>query len=369
MANTIINKDNSIFTDNYNFIFNTSSNITIQSDGYVITNDGIGLALGGPDTVYNVVVDGTLSDMETGGILAISTQMDITVGQGGEIYGKSFAIAAVDTSFSLINAGSVRSSDNYAISGELSRNISIENSGLIASQLSEAIDLSGQGKYTHELFNSGVIAAANNKYAFYSSGADSIDHIINTGKIYGSIYTGGGDDSVKTGYGRIYRGFVALGDGDDVFQGSDAADASDRGLGGSGKDVLYGYGGNDSLDGEAGRDTLSGGKGNDDFWFSTALGTVNVDTIMDFSHGHDKVVLVDDIFGSLGASVTKGELLTVSSGHRAVHSDDFLIYNKTNGTLWYDADGSGTNANAAQFAVFDHKPGALTFDDFTTFMF
>jgi Ca2+-binding RTX toxin-like protein len=306
--------------------------------------------------------------------------MSLTVGQGGTIRGQGFAIGTIDVSFDLLNAGSITSGSNIAIDATGSGDIYIYNSGLIASQLDEAIEITGNG--THNIVNDGVITPALNRYAYYANGASGVDHLENSGRINGSICTGGGDDRVNTGSGLIIGGFVALGDGEDLFNGSYSVDAADRAFGGDGDDILSGYGGNDTLYGEADSDTLSGGKGddsldggtlgdlmiggsgNDDFIFSTALGTLNIDTIRDFTHGHDTVVLDHDVFGAIGSAVTKGMLIAVKSGHAAAQVDDLLIYNKTNGTLWYDADGSGTNSSAAQFAVLEHKPTTLTFDDF-----
>jgi serralysin len=45
------------------------------------------------------------------------------------------------------------------------------------------------------------------------------------------------------------------------------------------------------LNGLAGNDTLTGGAGNDTFFFNTALGATNVDTIADFSVPADTIQL------------------------------------------------------------------------------
>jgi len=58
-----------------------------------------------------------------------------------------------------------------------------------------------------------------------------------------------------------------------------------------GANTLYGMGGNDTLNGAGGNDTLIGGDGRDVF----AVGSLgNVDTIVDFEHGVDRIDLPRD---------------------------------------------------------------------------
>jgi hypothetical protein len=151
-----------------------------------------------------------------------------------------------------------------------------------------------------------------------------------------------------------------------------ATDGNDLINGDSKKNKLYGLDGNDHinggagkdiLDGMAGKDTLKGGAGNDQFVFDTALSAANRDKIEDFSHDHDRIVLSKSVFGAIGPSLTNDEFAVVSSGHNAADHDIHIIYNKTDGTLWYDADGKG-GAGAVEFATFDHKPSTLDIGDF-----
>jgi Ca2+-binding RTX toxin-like protein len=83
--------------------------------------------------------------------------------------------------------------------------------------------------------------------------------------------------------------------------------------------------------------------------FDAALNrSTNVDTITDFVSGQDKIVLDHDVFAqfSVGEDVSDH----FSATGRAVDGDDYLIYNASNKTLFYDADGNGSGA-AVAFAV------------------
>jgi Ca2+-binding RTX toxin-like protein len=120
--------------------------------------------------------------------------------------------------------------------------------------------------------------------------------------------------------------------------------------GGDGVDVIYGMTGNDQLHGDKGNDLLVGGDGVDAFIFDTALDAgSNVDTIDDFEHNVDQIWLSSAIFTAVGNHVGNGEF--VKGGH-AQDSNDYLIYNQSQGKLFYDEDGTG-GANKVLFAHLD----------------
>jgi len=148
--------------------------------------------------------------------------------------------------------------------------------------------------------------------------------------------------------------------GNDTLYGGMHADTL---LGGDGNDRLYGDAGNDSLDGGAGKDTLSGGWGRDTFTFKDKLNAkTNVDTITDFNVKDDTIRLENSIFKKLGkAGKLKPDFFTI--GSKAQDGNDYLIYNKKNGYLYYDADGSGSKYKAILFIKLKPKL-ALTDKDF-----
>ncbi|MEZ0170314.1 hypothetical protein [Microvirga sp. TS319] len=133
------------------------------------------------------------------------------------------------------------------------------------------------------------------------------------------------------------------------------------GLGGN--DRLMGGSGNDTLDGGTGNDTLTGGTGRDTFVFKDRLSkTGNVDRITDYNKTLDSFQLDNKYMTKLGGpgrlSSSKFVVGKVAKDH-----DDHLIYDKGTGKLYYDADGSGGQAQVL-IAQFTNKV-ALTASEFT----
>ena len=131
-----------------------------------------------------------------------------------------------------------------------------------------------------------------------------------------------------------------------------------NGLGGD--DTIYGLGGDDTLVGGAGNDVLSGGAGADQFQFNSALGAGNVDQILDFTSGTDKIVLDDAAFAWLALGALPASAFV--AGAAALDADDRIIYNAATGQLYFDADGNGAGA-AIEFARLDPAT-PLTAGDF-----
>jgi hypothetical protein len=118
-----------------------------------------------------------------------------------------------------------------------------------------------------------------------------------------------------------------------------------KGFGGN--DRLLGGDGNDWLGGGTGKDVLTGGRGADGFVFDTKLNKkTNYDTVTDFNVRDDSVYLDNAIFKKLGkgSEANPGKLKKAyfEVGTKADDRDDYLIYNKKTGVLYYDADGSGS---------------------------
>jgi autotransporter passenger strand-loop-strand repeat protein len=122
---------------------------------------------------------------------------------------------------------------------------------------------------------------------------------------------------------------------------------------------ITGGDGNDTLNGGLGNDTLTGGDGDDQFVFNTKTGQANIDTITDFTEGSDQIVLSHQIFKKLSSMVEEYQLVIDTE---PLDKNDYLIYDSTSGTLFYDADGSG-KGKAVEIAVIGSSLD-LTADDF-----
>ncbi|WP_262031233.1 calcium-binding protein [Microvirga sp. Mcv34] len=192
------------------------------------------------------------------------------------------------------------------------------------------------------------------------------DDFLSGGEGNDAVYGDVGNDTLDGGAGRdaLYGGtgrnrLLGQGGDDTLYGGANAETL----LGGDGNDRLYGDAGNDSLDGGPGNDTLSGSWGRDTFTFKDKLNAkTNVDTIKDFDVKDDTIRLENGIFRKLGkAGKLKPDFFTI--GSKAQDKNDYLIYNKKNGYLSYDADGSGSKSKAIVFIKL--KSGlALTDKDF-----
>lgn len=129
--------------------------------------------------------------------------------------------------------------------------------------------------------------------------------------------------------------------------------------GGDGNDLLIGNEADNVLTGDAGKDTLTGGAGADVFVLSH-LARGSFDRIVDFTAG-DQLRVDTGIFTRL----TGADVSNLAVGRHGRDADDYLVYAKSRGVLYYDADGSGKEhalIKIAQIKGPDAK--TLSFDDF-----
>jgi Ca2+-binding RTX toxin-like protein len=115
--------------------------------------------------------------------------------------------------------------------------------------------------------------------------------------------------------------------------------------------VLIGNAGANILSGGLGNDLLQGLGGNDTFAFTTILGPDNIDAIVDFASGSDKIQLggaAGQPFLALATGALRAGTFVI--GAAALDADDYLLYNSGTGALLFDADGNGASA-AIQFAT------------------
>jgi hypothetical protein len=129
-------------------------------------------------------------------------------------------------------------------------------------------------------------------------------------------------------------------------------------VGTSTNDLINAGAGNDELWGKGGQDVIWTGLGNDVITFDTAL-KGGPDYIMDFDPARDLIQLNDSVFVQLDT----GQLSAFEFrlGTRALDSNDHIIYDRASGALWYDPDGSGSQAQI-QFALIDNNASLTNLD-------
>jgi Ca2+-binding RTX toxin-like protein len=149
---------------------------------------------------------------------------------------------------------------------------------------------------------------------------------------------------------------------DDLIVGTAGANTL---TGNGGVDFMFGGAGADTLNGGAGNDTLSGGIGNDVFVFNSATAN-NLDTILDFTTGADKIQLSKSIFANLGATgnLTENSFWSAAGAVKGNDANDRVVYNTTTGALYYDADGSGSGAYVQIALLGTSSHPAMAFTDF-----
>lgn len=144
--------------------------------------------------------------------------------------------------------------------------------------------------------------------------------------------------------------FVGIGNqSDNVLTGNDIANRLDGGYGA------------DRIDGGQGEDVLIGGGGADLFAFTTAPGAGNIDQILDFEAGIDRIALDDAIFAGLAPGALAAGAFAV--GAVALEADDRILYDPATGALLFDADGAG-GADAVMFASLQSNLTTLAATDF-----
>jgi hypothetical protein len=159
----------------------------------------------------------------------------------------------------------------------------------------------------------------------YDAGTAATDRMRGTGlddRLYG--LAGADDLAGRAGADRLWGGA-----GRDVIAG------------GTGGDDINGGDGADRINGGRGADTLTGGTGPDAFIFTNRQD--GGDRITDFSRG-DGFVFLGRAFGDLPAGELDGGVFQANRRGLATTDDARFIFDRDDGTLWFDADGNGAGA-------------------------
>jgi Ca2+-binding RTX toxin-like protein len=199
-----------------------------------------------------------------------------------------------------------------------------------------------------------------------AGGADALkglggndSYVVNNGGDRIFEATGGGNDTVRTSVS------YTLDTGQSVEVLTPISYASTTAIHLTGNALvqsIIGNAGANVIDGAAGSDTLEGLGGADTFVFDTALSAAtNIDSILDFTHGTDKIELDHAIFTALAAAnpLPAAAFTTGAPTNASQH----IIYNTATGALSYDDDGSGAHA-AIQFAILSGHPSLASTDLF-----
>jgi Ca2+-binding RTX toxin-like protein len=338
--------------DGNNVVYGSKGDDTIvggagndRIDGYLGADDMIG---GAGNDVYFVDNTGDIVDNSGGGKDKIYSSISFDLANPAQVVGTVRTLILTGTAD--LNATGTAGADN--ITGNIGDN---------------TID-GGAG-------NDRLTGGGGNDRLFGGGGNDRLDGGAGADLMYGGA---GNDVYVFDNVGDVANEAVA-GSGIDRILASISVSLSDAaqvkgavenltlagsgnisGTGNSLKNVIVGNVGNNVLDGKLGDDRLTGGKGADEFVFSTAPNAAtNRDTITDFVHGTDKIVLDKSIF----TAFTKTGALSAANFaiNAPTEAHDYVIYNTTTGALSYDADGSRPGASV-QFATLTGVPGITQAD-------
>lgn len=280
------------------------------SFGFQVADDG-GTANGGVDldptpNAMSFVIDADLRDMGNNG-------------NGGTHY----SVSIDDGNVSLLDGRGAGDAVNQATGASSFSTFGFERFG----NNLEFVGASGADGSVHLTILGQYAGASNNIETMkFTHGGTVAGHALGTGAYNLSTATTGGI-------------------GNDILAGSSADDTLG---GGGGNDLLFGGAGDDRLVGGAGNDLLSGGAGNDIFVFDTALdGLNNVDTIMNFVAGVDKIGISGAIFAAAqanGDGTLKVSNFVANAGGNATNGSERILFDSATGDLFYDADGSGAAA-------------------------
>jgi Ca2+-binding RTX toxin-like protein len=165
-------------------------------------------------------------------------------------------------------------------------------------------------------------------------------------------------DNTRRAEASVELGTISLGvalsgtSTSDIYSGTASADTfngldgNDQLSGGASNDWLAGGAGNDILDGGAGDDLLIGGGQADRFLFSSGAifnsSQLGVDTIVDFNPAEDRFRLARSTFSTLapGSTLAAGAFAVVSSDAASAISSAAIVYNNSNGALYYNPNGT-----------------------------
>lgn len=118
-------------------------------------------------------------------------------------------------------------------------------------------------------------------------------------------------------------------------------DMVDTFMGTSAKNRIAGTAGDDVINGRGGKDTLTGLTGRDKFVFDTTVKKGQFSFVADFKPADDQLVFKASIFKNKLIKKDKALPKKFFSLDKPKDGNDYFTYNKKNGIVYYDADGTG----------------------------
>ncbi len=306
-------------TVNYSYV---DSAITLKTQGVIFK------ATGGTDTVQVENIIGNASYRNT-----IDAASSTTNGINADLSLNSltvFNLPSGNTTFQVFNFQDVTGSQVSDVIKGNSGNNALKGEGgddtLIGGFGGDILD-GATGTDTASYLGSTAGVTVNLATGIASGGDASGDYFLSIENVTGSAF-----NDLLTG--NTLNNILDGGDGNDTL------------IGDAGNDILIGGAGSDSLTGGAGNDSLTGGAGNDFFRFNNK--TDGIDTITDFSVVDDKITLLASGFGGLSVGTLSTSAFVI--GSTTTNFAQRLIYNSTNGELWFDRDGIATTFSTIKLA-------------------
>ena len=332
-----------------------NDSVLINKGDISATGSGVyGVIFAATDNFQNgtIVNRGSGTIVGPGGVsVGGTTSKNLTIENHGLIDGTdNFGVLSDDVAkLRITNTGEIHGA-NTAISvtyetPDLASNVKIVNEGKILAPV-VGIQIDTPQHTTIINAETGVIKGTNP--AISSSAASGAVAITNQGKINGPIVLHGVDANDTVVNQGLIKGDVYLEDGNDTYKN----DGGNAGM------VHSGFG----------NDKLIAGNSKDVFVFDTAPdGALNVDRVKHFKSGKDKFVIKNDFFNALTSPGVPGQSapLKLSEFHIGKHAhdaNDYIIYHQSSGALYYDSNGNDPGG-MVQIAQLD--PGqALKASDF-----
>lgn len=210
----------------------------------------------------------------------------------------------------------------------------------------------GNDRYWVDNVGDRVVESGSGVDTVYASISYTLGGSVENLSLTGTAMRGTGNGLNNTIDGNASNNTLRGEGGVDTLNGNAGSDTL---FGGSGNDALRGGSGNDVLRGETGNDRLTGGAGTDKFVFSHR-GGAHVDTLLDFSHVDDTIVLTNSLdaglanmpspgiaglhfrSGNVSGSQLDSEFFFKGNGFAGNGDDDEsgIYVNSLNGQIWYN---------------------------------